>query len=212
MADAATDLALARPPTEPPADGRRLRAARSRDAVVDALLALYDEGHLRPGAALIAERAGVSQRSVFRHFEDLEAVVEVAVEHQWARIRDLFEPPSDTGSLDTRIRRLVEQRLRIYDAAGPTLRAGRLVAPESAALAAVLGYRRALLREQVERQFAPELDALARARRSLTVDALEVVTGLEQVEALRIDRGMSTRRAAQVLTLLVRSVLAEVAR
>jgi hypothetical protein len=39
-------------------DGRRQRSARSRDAVVDAILELLREGNLRPGADEIAARAG----------------------------------------------------------------------------------------------------------------------------------------------------------
>ena len=44
---------------EPAADGRVLRGERNRQAIVDALLALYEEGVLRPSANEVAERAGV---------------------------------------------------------------------------------------------------------------------------------------------------------
>jgi len=145
-------------------DGRHRRAVRSSEAVVDALLSLYDEGHLRPPAALIAERAGVSQSSVFRHFDDIDALVGAAIDRQWDRLRDRFEPPPADGTLDERVESLVRQRLRIYDAAGPALRAGRVVAPESAPLHAVFAYRRELLREQLAAHFAPELATLAPPR------------------------------------------------
>lgn len=188
-------------------DGRRLRAARSRDAVVDALLALYDDGHLRPGVSLIAERAGVSQSSVFRYFQDVDELVRTAIDRQWDRLRDHFAPPSPEGSLDDRVAALVEHRLRLYEAAGPALRAGRLLAPESAALQAAFSYRRELLRGQVARQFASELSALPPARRLVTLDALDVATGLEQVESLRIDREAGERRTASAMTLTVRAIL-----
>src|SRR5208282_909869 len=55
-------------------DGRLARSARTRHAVVDALLDLLGEGDLRPTAARIADRAGVSLRLVFHHFDDLEAI------------------------------------------------------------------------------------------------------------------------------------------
>ena len=47
-------------PVLAPLDGRLARSARTRHAVVDALLDLLGEGDLRPTAARIAERAGVS--------------------------------------------------------------------------------------------------------------------------------------------------------
>src|SRR5918999_1074776 len=42
-------------------DGRTVRAERTRQALVDALLALLDASELSPTAAAIAQRAGVSE-------------------------------------------------------------------------------------------------------------------------------------------------------
>ena len=42
-------------------DGRTVRAERTRQALVDALLSLLDEGQLQPTAERIAVRAGVSE-------------------------------------------------------------------------------------------------------------------------------------------------------
>ena len=55
-------------------DGRTVRAERTRQALVDALLGLLDAGVLSPTAAAIAQRAGVSERSLFQHFPDREAL------------------------------------------------------------------------------------------------------------------------------------------
>lgn len=184
----------------PAVDGRRRRAERNRDAVVDALLALYDEGHVRPGAALVAERANVSQSTVFRLFADLDGLVQVAIEHQWARIKDRFDAPSAAGDLDDRIAALVAQRVRIYDAAGPAIRAGRLLSPGSVALHAVFAARRDLLRRQVEHQFAAELDGLVRSDRQALVDALDATASLEHVEFLRIDRGFGVARTSAAMS------------
>ena len=74
-------------------DGRRARAERNRDAVVEAILDLLCEGVENPTAEAIAERFGVSVRSVFRHFDDLESLHAAAVDRHSERIRDLFEPP-----------------------------------------------------------------------------------------------------------------------
>jgi TetR/AcrR family transcriptional regulator, regulator of autoinduction and epiphytic fitness len=49
-------------------DGRVARAERSRRAIVAAHLALIDEGDLRPTGERIAERAGVSLRSLWTNF------------------------------------------------------------------------------------------------------------------------------------------------
>lgn len=180
-------------------DGRRRRAERSRDAVVDALLELYGEGELRPGVARIAERAGVSQSSVFRHFQDLDGLVAAAADRQWERIRERFEPPPSEGDVGDRVRALVDQRLDLHDAAGPAMRAGRAALPDSTSLEGVFSMRRALLRRQVESQFRSELDAAPAVDRTALLDALDAATSLEQVEYLRHDLGFGRARAARAL-------------
>ena len=55
-------------------DGRRLRAERSRERIVDALLKLVQSGEMNPSAAMVAETARVSLRTVFRHFEEMESL------------------------------------------------------------------------------------------------------------------------------------------
>jgi AcrR family transcriptional regulator len=52
-------------------DGRRVRSERSRKSIIDAMLQLVEEGILVPTAQQVSERAGVSLRSVFRHFSDM---------------------------------------------------------------------------------------------------------------------------------------------
>ena len=66
-------------------DGRTARAARNRQAVLDAVLALTEEGDLQPTARAVAERAGVATRSVFHHFTDLESMYADAAQTQMER-------------------------------------------------------------------------------------------------------------------------------
>jgi hypothetical protein len=54
-----------------PSDGRVARSHRSRRAIVDAMRALHAEGDLRPTAPRVAERAGVSLRTVWQQFADM---------------------------------------------------------------------------------------------------------------------------------------------
>ena len=61
-------------------DGRRLRSDRSRQVIVEAMLQLIDGGNLVPTAQQVADHAKVGIRSVFRHFEDMEAIFATADE------------------------------------------------------------------------------------------------------------------------------------
>jgi AcrR family transcriptional regulator len=188
-------------------DGRNLRAARNRDAVVHAILSLYAEGDLRPGAAAIAARAGVSQSSVFRHFKDIEALVQAAVEAQWELQHDRFAPPPSSGTREERLAAMVEQRLALHDAVGNASRAARLNFPESPTLQRMLRLRRALLRDQVAEQFAVELGRRDALIRDTVLDALDAACGLEQLEYLRVDRGLTRDQAGAVVGLTLRALL-----
>ena len=61
-------------------DGRRLRSDRSRQLIVESMLQLIKEGNLVPTAQQVADHAKVGIRSVFRHFEDMEAIFATADE------------------------------------------------------------------------------------------------------------------------------------
>src|SRR5438477_2779518 len=84
-------------------DGRLLRSERARAAVVDALLALIEEGNLKPTAPQIAERAGVSLRLVFHHFRDLDDLFITAAERHISRVLPTVHPAPTTGPLPERL-------------------------------------------------------------------------------------------------------------
>ena len=67
-------------------DGRTVRGQRTRQALVDALFALLDDGRAASHGERIAQRAGVSERSVFQHFPDREALFEAVARQQWERM------------------------------------------------------------------------------------------------------------------------------
>ncbi|MBU3703107.1 MAG: TetR/AcrR family transcriptional regulator [Ilumatobacteraceae bacterium] len=104
-------------------DGRAARGVRTRTAIADALYAILREGLDDTSARAIAERAGVSTRSVFQHFDDIEAVhAEVATREELA-IRPFLEPIDPSVPLGERIDRLVAARDEMYAIIAPLRRA-----------------------------------------------------------------------------------------
>ena len=83
-------------------DGRTARSQRTRDAVVAALEALLLDGATAPNAAEIAERAGVSTRSIYVHFANLEDLFRAVVERTTLRTLALLTPIDPAAPLDTR--------------------------------------------------------------------------------------------------------------
>lgn len=188
-------------------DGRRLRGVRSRDKVVDALLELYDEGEIRPGAAEIARRAGVSERSVFRHFEDLDALVEAAIARQFARIGYLFAAPPAAGSRAARVAAIVEQRLAIHGAAAAAIRAATRIAPDSPRLQTTFATRRRILRDQISVLFDKELSRRSPDDRTQLLLALSAVSSLEHIEHLCVEMQLSRDRCRSVVTRSITALL-----
>jgi AcrR family transcriptional regulator len=111
-------------------DGRTARRDRNRDLVLDAVIDLFSEGTLTPSAAEVATRSGVSLRSVYRYFEDQDELVRAAIARHAERVAPLLEVSKPgVGPLDERITRFVARRMRLYEAAAPTVRATLLRAP-----------------------------------------------------------------------------------
>ena len=109
-----TGQELATAPDGEHVDGRTLRRTRNRTAVIAALLAIIREGNLRPGASEIADRAGVSHRSIFRYFDDLDDLVLTAIDHAFEEAGPLAGVPDiGAGSLDERIATFVDARLAV---------------------------------------------------------------------------------------------------
>jgi TetR/AcrR family transcriptional regulator of autoinduction and epiphytic fitness len=182
------------------ADGRAARAARTRETVVEALLALIDEGNPRPTAREIADRAGVSLRSVYVHFDDLEDLFTAAAAQQYQRMSSFLKPLPIEGPLADRIGAFVKQRCELMEAGARVRHAALLQEPFSPTLAKVLRVVRKAARDEVQRVFAPELDRHSGGARDRLVAAVDVVSNGAAWEALREHHGLAFDDAALVIT------------
>ena len=184
----------------PTVDGRTARRDRNRDAVLDAVIELFTEGQVELVAADVADRSGVSLRSVYRYFDDLEALARAAIARQTERFAPLAALADDrSGTLDERIERIVYVRLRLYEAVGATRRAAIQRAATNPILADQLERTRLLLDRQVEALFAPELDALEPAERATVAPAVELLLTFESFDQLRRTRRLSGAETRRVL-------------
>lgn len=177
-------------------DGRHARRDRNRDAVLDAAIALFEEGALRPHPEEIAARAGVSTRSVHRYFTDREALWRAVIERNFEQmLPHLLIDDVGQGSTAHRIDRFVDVRLAFYDKVAAAVRAARAIAHEEPLVGERLVLARAVLRQQIERQFSPELDE----GEPWLAEAVDAFTQLEAIEHLRDHRGLDPDAAGAVL-------------
>lgn len=191
-------------------DGRTARRAGNVEAVVDALFELWSEGDLAPEVAEVAARSGVSERSIFRYFDDLATLQQATLTRQIEREQGLFELPSSEGTAAQRVDRLVALRLRQYERLAPIARVAFLRAPFDDRVADAIEQRRRAIRAQLVALIGPELSGLGRADRDELVAAVEVATSFEALELLRTSRRRSPAAAGRVLARTVRALLAQV--
>jgi AcrR family transcriptional regulator len=194
--------------TTAPPDGRNLRRDRNRDAVVTALLGLYRDGNLGPSADEIAARAGISSRSLFRYFDDVDALVRAAIARQQEHLAPLFAlDASPDQPLAERIERFVAGRVRLLEGMGEVGRVARSLAARQPLILAELARIRGTLRRQLTGLFAAELDALPPGARRAAVAAADVLTSWESFDLMHNDQGLTRIEAAGAMGAALRRLL-----
>jgi AcrR family transcriptional regulator len=196
-----------RPEQEQPVDGRTARGQRTRSSVVDALLALQEEGDLSPTAQQVAARAGVALRTVFGHFSDMETLWAEAGQRELAKLEGLAEVIDPDLPLAERIDRFSASRGRVLEALMPVMRAARLREPSSPQLLKNRELYNKVGDDEVLQVFARELGRLDETTRARTLDALYLCSAAAAWEALRHDRALSPEQAVQVVRRSVAAVL-----
>ncbi len=192
----------------PTVDGRRARRDQNRDRVVDALLEIYREGNLQPNVEDVAARSGVSHRSVFRYFEDLDELYRVAVERQFRSIFDyLLISAIGEGSLRDRVDAIIENRQEIYEVSEQVSRVGHMLAPVEPIIA---DHHREMARRavaQVSHHFALELSALGAVRSEAIREGLAVALSIDSIDYLRHVRGLSRDESSAAIRATVFGLL-----
>jgi AcrR family transcriptional regulator len=185
-------------------DGRHRRRQENREAVLEALAALFAEGRYTPSSAEIAERAGLSPRSLFRYFDDTDDLNRAAIERQLRRAAPLLDPgvgPDDPTM--SKIRSLAQSRVRLFDAIAPSARAARVCAHRHPIVRDQLRRDRTYLRRQLADVFSPEL---ASAGDEL-LSGLDVLFSFESYDLLRSDQQLSGAQTIDALVSAARALV-----
>jgi len=176
-------------------DGRRQRSERTRQAIVEAYLALLRESPQIPTAALIAERAGYSVRSIFERFPDLLSIRIAATDHAFALGNAQAVPSDIEADRPTRLRSQVETRAHTCERWLPLWRALNTNQGDSTELKMRIRLARDLIMKRLELMYRPELSTLGEVDRKRTLIALEALTDFESWARMRELYGLSFEQA-----------------
>jgi TetR/AcrR family transcriptional regulator of autoinduction and epiphytic fitness len=182
-------------------DGRLTRTVRSRLAICEACLDLVQEGVLQPSADQIAERAGLSRRSVFNHFGDLAELYDSVVEVGMQRCAPLLKEISRDEPVARRLAQFTDARSNFLEATAPftrALTAQSLVGPAGPQARRVSQTALQQQQESVARLFEAEIDSVPDPEQQPLVEALSSAASAHTWEYLRRGRGLSLSRARDI--------------
>lgn len=186
-------------------DGRVARGERNRRKLVDAALALTAENQTFPTAPVIAERAGLTPRSVFHHFSDLDELFASAAATQATRHWQLLGPTTEGLDLADRITEAVAQRSVLFERIRAVRRVAVLYEHDWPALARAIQESRAALRRHIRNALRKDLTDAGRS----CVAAIEAAASWETWEVLRQHQGLSVAAAKEAVTTLISAVIRE---
>lgn len=198
------DPAVATTPPPEKTDGRTRRSERTRAAIIDAHMALMLEGDLQPTAVRVADRAGVSLRTLWGHFENLEALFAAAGQKTLQIQYADFEPVPADLPLTERIDRFCRQRAHMLEVIAGASRAAQIRLPFSAQLRRNRARHNERLRAELEELFTEETAADPEL-----VNALLAATTWPTWMGTRDDLGLSVDQAAEVMRRTVTALLTD---
>ena len=186
-------------------DGRTERRLRTRERIVSTVLDLIEHGDHAPTSRRIAERARISERTLFQHFADLEDVHAAVAQHKLESLVARFEPISPTEPFAARLAAFVRQRAALLEDLTPSRVAALRNEDTSTALAASRRRFTQLARRDVERTFAPELARAADPPTTLAAAAAVASWAYwdELRTGTRLSRASATRTVAAALAALL---------
>lgn len=181
-------------------DGRVARGERTRRAIVHAHANLLREGDMRPTAKLVSARAGISVRTLWLNFGDMEALMSVTARYWLDLDLDLenWTPVAPELPIADRIEVWCTQRgQRMEDLATPAASA-LLVEPFSLSLTAARREHWARLHHDLTYTFGAEIGTETQPPTPRHLALLGASNSMTW-QGLRRDQGLTVDEAVQVM-------------
>lgn len=190
-----------------PMRGPQTRSDRTRETVLNAFLALIEEGDVSPTADRVAQRSGVSLRTVYHQFDDLESIHRRAGELLFTKVQQIPSRFDLNMPLTQRVDAYVRYRATVFDLLHPLSSAARIREPLSAALRTNRDEMLRFGENNVRDAFAPELAVLAPEPARRLVVAISLATNWSAWYALLEELQQSRAEAIVVMRATTRALL-----
>ncbi|MEV0549160.1 helix-turn-helix domain-containing protein [Nocardia salmonicida] len=188
---------------------RRRDPAKTREAIIDGLLAAVTAGDFAPTARAIAARAGTSERSVFVHFPDREALLVAATERQSEMVEACLVNPDPSPALAERITSAVQQSAAIFELQRVPRLPGLQESRSIDAIDARMRRTDERIRAVLAALFAPELIRPDGGLDDGLLDLVDGALGWPMRHHLQDRRGLTAEQASATIERAVGSLLAQ---
>jgi TetR/AcrR family transcriptional regulator, regulator of autoinduction and epiphytic fitness len=188
-------------------DGRHLRREHNQKKVIDALVDLFVEGSSWPTVSDVAAKAGISERSIFRYFDDMDDLVVAAIDScvREALPYSVLPYPRPVDPRE-RLALLARARGRLFRHIMPISMASRAQVARSSRFAASIRKVRDLLRFQIATIFDVELSQMG-SNRVKVLASLDVIFSFDTWYLLREIHGHSDDETADICVFMASSTL-----
>jgi TetR/AcrR family transcriptional regulator of autoinduction and epiphytic fitness len=185
-----------------------VRGARTRRRIAEATLSLLEEGSTPPTSREIAERAGVSLRLIFHHFDDLDGLYEAVGELFADRFGKLALYVPRVLPLITRIELTVTLRAKLFESIGNLPRNVAVLVPSCPPIAARLAETQEMMLGLLETTFDTEL-RLAGLRRKNLLAVLDVASCWPTWDRMRTVNRLSVPSSRRVMSQMLHAALSQ---
>jgi AcrR family transcriptional regulator len=186
-------------------DGRTERANRTKARIVAATVELIEDGDSAPTSRRIADRAVVSERTIFQHFPDLEALHAAIAKHHIEAVTQGRRLVSPTLPLPARVLEFARQRGRLLEGMTALRRVALRYEAGSRALQQSRRRWTALARSELIQTFGSELSCADKPK--ATLSAAQAVTGWAYWDELRTAEGLHPNAASRVMAIALLRIL-----
>ena len=183
-------------------DGRRQRSGRSRRKIIEALFDLMREGEMSPTAVIVAERADVGLRTVFRHFEDMESIFEEMTEDLKAVTMPKILAPLQSETWQDKLMEAIDRNAEVYEEVFPMQVALIIRRVQSDFLTKQYKSEVNLLRKSLKSFLPKEI-----VQNRTLFAAIEVNLTFATWRRLRQDQNLSVANATETLKLIMTSLI-----
>lgn len=179
--------------------------------MLDALVALTTEGEHDPSIDDIADRAGVSYRSVYRYFKDRSEMMDAATDRALAWIQPLLlnasGPVAPNDPLDHRIDSIVDARVEVYFQIADMVRQAMIQSFSNRKIDEHFRNARRMSRRQIHDRFHNELKLYTPQECELRISAIDQVLSFLAIDYIVNERNHTREELERYLRGAIRAAV-----